>query len=128
MPALLTRISSRPYFSITAAGTFSSAARSVTSTLIASARPPCSTIAAAVAAALSARAIATIVAPCLANRSAIARPIPRDAPVTSATFPVSSNTQRLDRRHIFGQTDVHDGGVANNSADHSAQHGARANL
>ena len=44
------------------------------------------------------------VAPCRANCSAIARPIPRDAPVTSATFPVrlKHRKQRLDRGQIVG--------------------------
>src|SRR5258707_606980 len=121
-------MSSRPYRSITAPGTFSSAARSVTSIPIASARPPRSVIAAAVAAALSPRATATIVAPCWAKRSAIARPIPRDAPVTTATFPVRSNTQRLDRLHIAGHGDVRHRRLAIDFADQPAQHRPRPNL
>src|SRR6476660_4976497 len=128
IPALLTRMSRRPCFSTTAPGTFSSAARSVTSTPIASARPPRSVIAAAVAAALSPRATATIVAPCCAKRSAIARPIPRDAPVTTATLPVRSNTQRLDRRNILRRSDVCNLRLAVDAAHHAAQNCPRTNL
>src|SRR5207302_7711597 len=57
----------------------------------ASARPPRVAISAAASFACSSRAAATIVAPCVANSRAIARPIPRDAPVTSATLPLRLN-------------------------------------
>src|SRR5438045_1419932 len=63
------------------------AAASLTSTDATSALPPAAVISSTVAAAFRSRAAATTVAPCAASFAAIARPMPRDAPVTSATRP-----------------------------------------
>ena len=46
---------------------------------------------ATLASAFDPRAAATTIAPCAASVFAIAAPMPRDAPVTSATFPDRSN-------------------------------------
>src|SRR5215213_8497256 len=87
MPALLTRISSLPCFSMVDLINASTAAASVTSALIGSAFPPEDVIDAAVASALEPRATQMTCAPPAASRSAIARPMPRDAPVTIAILP-----------------------------------------
>src|SRR5262245_28987204 len=63
------------------------AAPSLTSSEATSALPPAAVISSTVFAAFCARAAATTVAPCCASLNAMARPIPRDAPVTSATRP-----------------------------------------
>ena len=60
------------------------AAASVTSHVSASARPPTCSIARAVASTSRSRSQAATAHPSLASRSAMARPIPRAAPVTSA--------------------------------------------
>src|SRR5438309_3163450 len=128
-PALLMRMSSRPCLSATASGRRPSATASVTSAPTASARPPAPAIAATVAAALSPRAAATTIAPCAASLVAIARPIPRDAPVTSATRPVRSNMElRLDGRQIAGAANADDRGLAMDLANQPAQNGARTHL
>jgi hypothetical protein len=63
----------------------------VTSQLIASAVPPAAEIAATVSFSFSTlRATQATLAPQRASASAIARPNPRDAPVTSATCPARS--------------------------------------
>src|SRR5436190_1606417 len=131
MPALFTRMSSRPCLATTVPGSASSAAESVTSIDTASARPPPAVMAAAVSAALSARAAATTVAPWRASVVAMARPIPRDAPVTSAILPVSwnmSGTQRLDLRQVVWRAEGHHRGVAMDLANQSAQDAAWTNL
>ncbi len=84
IPALQTTMSSRPCVLTISPGTFASAASSVTSSVNASARPPAATISSAVAFALSARAAQITSAPCAASRVAMAFPMPREAPVTSA--------------------------------------------
>ena len=63
---------------------------SVTSSVTASAFRPAATISSATGRALSPRAAATTVAPRRASASAVALPMPRDAPVTSATREVKS--------------------------------------
>ena len=128
MPALLTRISSLPCFSITDLIRPSTAAASVTSSADASALPPDAAIAAAVASALVPRATQITVAPPAASRSAIARPIPRDAPVTIAILPskeVRTVAERLDRRQVVGTFDVLNGGAGRDPLDHSTQCFAR---
>src|SRR4051812_45522956 len=69
------------------------------------------------------------IAPCSPSRFAVARPIPRDAPVTSATLPVRLNIDgRFDRCEIVGGAETDDGRRAMNLADHSAEHRARTHL
>src|SRR5918996_1720499 len=78
---------------------------------------------AAQAAAWSPRAAATTVAPCSANRWAIARPIPRDAPVTSATLPDKSNMkQRFDGCEIVWRAERERRRLAVYLAHQPAQH------
>src|SRR5262245_25082352 len=89
MPALFTRMSRRVCRDRTAFTAPSTAAGSVTSIATASARPPAAVISATAAAAFSPRAAAITVAPLRASAPAMARPIPRDAPVTRATLPSS---------------------------------------
>src|SRR5262249_19949870 len=103
----------------------SSAGASVTSRASASARCPAAVSSDTHAAAWSARAAATIVAPWPASRVAIARPIPRDAPVTSATLPVRSNMrERFNGCEIVGCAEVDHPGFAVNLAYQTAQHRA----
>src|SRR6266487_4571686 len=92
-PALLTTMS-RPPMPRTAACTMASiAARSVTSAGTTTARlPRCSTSAATFSSASAFRLFSATSAPCSARASAIACPMPRDAPVTSALRPVRSNS------------------------------------
>src|SRR6266542_4474796 len=92
-PALFTRMSSRPKRSRTAATARAGASRSVPSALIASAQRPVASIAATAfaAASLSPRNVNATCAPCVARATQIARPIPRDPPVTSATTPARSS-------------------------------------
>src|SRR5687767_12716468 len=135
MPALLTRISSLPYVSIVCLISASTAAASVTSAPCATAVPPDAVIAAAVASALVPRATHTTAAPPPARRSAIARPIPRDAPVTIATLPsycLIADVRPLcrrepgpDRGKVTGTFDVENGGTVGDALDHSAQRFAR---
>src|SRR5215471_18636295 len=123
MPALLTTMSSRPCLAAIAPGVFSSAAASVTSSVSASARCPAFVISATQSFACSPRAAAITRAPCSANRFAIARPMPRDAPVTRATLPSRLNmNQRFNRCEIVWAAEADDGGVAMNPANHAAQH------
>ena len=86
-------------------------------------RPPCP-------AALSPRAAATTVAPCSASLTAIARPMPRDAPVTSATCPdeIEHQRERLDRGQIVRGAEARDRRVAVDLADQSAQDRPRTHL
>src|SRR5260221_12423099 len=67
----------------------------------------------------------------------MARPMPRDAPVTSATLPVSVNMfwsaslsgERLfDRREIVGTPEADDLRSTMDLADQSAQHGTGTHL
>src|SRR5579884_2783077 len=93
IPATLTSTSSRPKAStvlVTIACTWAISATSVGS---ASARvPSCSASAAQDSNASTVRLASASVAPARPSPSAIARPIPRDAPVTSATLPSSRNS------------------------------------
>src|SRR5512139_3663863 len=84
MPALLTRIAIAPTsFSISASA---ASVCAISRTFITLPTSPASAIACAPA---SPVAVPTTLAPCFASSSAIARPIPREAPVTSATLPAS---------------------------------------
>ena len=88
----------------------------------------------------SPRAAAITIAPCSPRRLAIARPMPRDAPVTSATFPERLNIVdrrrwrrtiidgRFDRREIVGAAEADGRRFAVNLAHESAQHRARTHL
>ena len=92
MPALLTTISSRPHFSARSSTSLLTAALSVTSHGCTSAVPPAAAIASAVSFSLSAlRATQATFAPAPASRSAIALPMPREAPVTIAVWPLKIN-------------------------------------
>src|SRR5262249_11104358 len=103
-------------------GTCSRAAVSVTSRVIASALSPRAVNAATQSFAFVPRAAATTVAPCSASRVAIARPMPRDAPVTSATLPVRLNMEfRFDRCEIVRLFDVEDCRLAVDPLHHAAQ-------
>src|SRR5207302_3797671 len=61
----------------------------------------------------------------------MARPMPRDAPVTSATRPERSNMWRdegIDRREIVGAAEALDRGGPVNLAHEAAQHRPRPHL
>src|SRR6478609_813371 len=83
-PALLTRTSIRPNFSVTTATMATTDSLLVTSTRRPMAPPPSSF--AVVIADCSSMSVTTTVAPSVASFSAIPRPIPRPAPVTIATL------------------------------------------
>ena len=88
IPALFTRISTRPNVSTARSIIRSESAVTVTLPWTASASPPVDLISAASASTPSgAMSTATILAPSAARARAMLRPIPRDAPVTMATFP-----------------------------------------
>ena len=88
MPALLTRMSSRPSRALISAMTLSQAASSVTSWCRYQALPPALTMAATTWAPMSScRSVTTAVAPSAASFSAQLRPMPLAAPVISATLP-----------------------------------------
>src|SRR2546430_5497377 len=93
MPALLTTMSSRCQRSTTARTMRSTSAVLVTSAATATASAPIRA-AAASAAGPSTSAMATR-APCVASRAAMANPMPRAAPVTSAVLPVKDMTGLL---------------------------------
>src|SRR5574341_1219545 len=88
IPALFTRASRRLNRSSTAANIRATAAASLTSACKATAVPPSEPMAAAVASASPRRdaKLTTTAYPAAASASAILRPIPREAPVTSATL------------------------------------------
>ena len=91
MPALLTRISTLPKRSSTAFAPALIESSLATSSGIAAACPPKPSISATASASfVSLRAANTTVAPARANSSAHARPIPCEAPVTSAIRPSKS--------------------------------------
>src|SRR6185312_5371666 len=92
MPALFTRMSSRPKRSFVVWIIARQAAGSATSTSSASVLAPSAVSSAVAAAALSRlRAAMTMVAPALARPRAMPSPMPPLPPVTSATRPVRSN-------------------------------------
>src|SRR6516165_6640633 len=96
MPALLTRISTRPNRSIVVAMPAATAASSLTSMATPTAVPPARLISVAVASADGNRrsAIATF-APSVAKRLAISLPMPLAAPVMMATLPSSCPMERI---------------------------------
>src|SRR5262245_16672966 len=95
MPALLTRISTGPKASFTAAMTFLHAARSLRSATIAQLFPPPALILPTTSSSsLAVRAVTATLAPSRAKSRAIARPIPRPAPVTRATLSCSFGMRR----------------------------------
>src|SRR5512147_1695677 len=90
VPALVTRISMRPWrFSICAAAR-ATASRSPTSSSVASALPIFFSSASALSLVRAVRPEMTTCAPALASSLAPARPIPEPPPVIQATFPFSS--------------------------------------
>src|SRR5512139_688804 len=91
IPALLTRMSTRPRASRIRFTPASTWAGSLTSSISTIPLPPAASIAARVSRAPASlpTSLTTTVAPSAENASAIARPIPRAEPVTSATFPES---------------------------------------
>src|SRR5438105_92392 len=90
--ALFTKISSRPNFSITCLNPVFTCSASATSILIANASPPAAAISLTSAASFSSfRAATTTFAPASANASAVSRPMPCDAPVTTATLSFKLN-------------------------------------
>ena len=87
MPALLTRMSSRPSRSNVACTIASTLASSATSATMAVTRRPSARIStAASSAVLLSRSASTTRAPATASVSAVSRPIPRAPPVTTATW------------------------------------------
>ena len=88
IPALFTRASRRPNRSSTVANIRATAAASLTSACKATAVPPPAVMAAAVASASPGRdaKFTTTAYPATASVSAMLRPMPREAPVTSATL------------------------------------------
>ena len=111
MPALLTRMSRRPNCSTAVSTSACAPAVVATSLVSATAAPPAATISAATSDAGPAsaptpsieppRSLTTTLAPRSASRSACARPMPRPAPVTTATRPskLCSFTSSLMARH-----------------------------
>src|SRR6185503_9854340 len=94
MPALLTRMSTRP-FDPSASNRAPTASASATSQVSAEARAPSPVMSATVRAAEAAsRSTATTAAPRRANTRAIAAPIPEPAPVITAVLPCRSNMRR----------------------------------
>src|SRR5262245_53244120 len=99
IPALLTRISTRPNSLIAVLMMFSAAAKSATLSALATARPPLAAMAATTSSAgvvdwpvpstAPPRSFTTTAAPSSASSSAMPRPMPRPAPVTTATLPLS---------------------------------------
>src|ERR1044072_8187310 len=97
-----------------------------------------------VSAAFCARAAATTVAPCVASLVAMARPMPRDAPVTRAIRPgrsimrsrpaagdrpVAMGGDALERRLETALVlDAEDGDAAIDLLDQAGQHAARTEL
>src|SRR5450432_4159154 len=143
MPALLTRTSS------CLCSTPIALIASVTAVLFATSKPdtaPCPPTASTSAATLrascsrvepfaSGRKLTTTFAPRRPSATAIARPIPCDAPVTSATRPASAlsviamtRSLCLERRHFVGLSDG--GGLDRwrDALDEALQHRARAEL
>src|SRR5436190_7951187 len=92
MPALLTRMCSPPSAAMISLKAASTAAESATSKRFVTAAPPAAATAAAasLAAASFAVKLMTTLAPARPSATAIARPMPRDPPVTTATRPESS--------------------------------------
>src|SRR6516162_10930797 len=96
MPALLTRISSRPNRSIVVAMPTSTAASSLTSMATPVAVPPARLSSAAAASADGdCRSAITTFAPSVAKRHAISLPMPLAAPVMMATLPSSCAMERI---------------------------------
>src|SRR4029079_12717685 len=94
MPALLTRMSTRP-FDPSASNRAPTASASATSQVSAEARAPSPVMSATVGAGGAAsRSPATTAAPRRANTRAIAAPIPEPAPVITAVLPCRSNMRR----------------------------------
>jgi hypothetical protein len=92
-PATFARMCTAPYRSRAAAMTPDPEAGSVTSHAVPQALPPLASIAPAVRSALVPSMSAhTTDAPSVANRSAVARPMPPPAPVTTATRPSNRPT------------------------------------
>src|SRR6266704_280825 len=90
--ALFTRISSRPNFSTTCLNPAFTCSASETSIFIANASPPFATISFTSTASFpSLRAATATVAPASDSASAVSRPIPCDAPVTTATLSFKLN-------------------------------------
>jgi hypothetical protein len=85
-PAALTQVSKPPKRAIVSSTTCSMRVRSATSAATGCASPPCARISAAMSASVAAlRATSTTRAPRLAAVSAVARPMPLEAPVTTTT-------------------------------------------
>src|SRR4051812_43345343 len=90
MPALLTRMSTSPSAATMAPNAALTAGSSPTSAATPAVLTPCLANAAAASSALAAsRSTTPMLAPSRANRSAIARPMPLQAPVTTAILPPS---------------------------------------
>src|ERR1039458_6538767 len=100
MPALLTRMLSLPKLSIAHSMIRLAALKSVTLSKLATASPPAERISLTTSSAgerdcpvpskWPPRSLTTTLAPCLASNNASSRPMPRPAPVITATLPVSS--------------------------------------
>ena len=97
MPALLNRISTGPNAAATSSANFLPAAMSATSTDRCSTRRPKAAISRAVTSAWASsfRWQKAMSAPSRAKASAVARPMPREPPVTSAIFPASCMAHSL---------------------------------
>src|SRR3954468_21005725 len=100
IPALLTRMSSRPNSSIACCTSRSAPAKSATFSPLVDASPPAARISSTTCSAgpgsepspatPAPRSLTTTVAPAFASASACERPMPRPAPVTMATLPFKS--------------------------------------
>src|SRR5262245_29233777 len=113
MPALFTRMSTRPKASSAAFAMRSAFCGSAMDRVLAKPRPPARAISSTTACAgaasepapsrLAPTSFTTTPAPSCASASAIARPMPRPAPVTIATFPATMPT--ISAPHLFGHLD-----------------------
>ena len=103
MPALLTRMETRPRVSATSSATSRQAARSVTSSLKPRALPPAVPISAATLLAASPSMSSTArLAPSRAKPAAMARPMPEPAPVTTAMWPCRRSGIAVVLPNYFG--------------------------
>src|SRR5271167_407648 len=107
MPALLCRISRRPYFDIAVSSIRRASSSLVTSVFTKTARPPAPSMRLTVSAPpASSRSATTIAAPSFASRSDVARPIPDEPPVMTPTFPLISIAQSSVRNPNRALTDT----------------------
>src|SRR5579862_4146877 len=108
MPALLCRMSRRPYFETAVSSIFRASSSLVTSAFTNTARPPALSMRLTVSAPpVSSRSATTIAAPSFASRSDVARPIPDEPPVMTPTFPLISIARSSVRKKNTNRSLTH---------------------